>query len=342
MSAVRADAADDDAVVERWWTTLLATGALPPELAPVQVRRIRGVYRGELPSGPVHVKAMLFPRAKDRLRYSLRALPAVHEAAMLAATAAAGIPTPAPLAVRVARRGGLPFRSLLVLRTLPVVAETAPLPQRVREEAALAVRMLAAGVEHRDLHAGNFVRLADGRLAVLDLQSARRIGVAASRRPACRIALGATLLRVRPATMARELLVAGLLHDEREAAAAIAAAADDDARFARLRVERCLHDGTEFARTLHWWGATHRPRGAPEPTRWLAAGVDGVAAWRGQRVRQLTSREAPVFVALRRRWPCFGGRTWLGVDAAVADAEATRALAATVAAWRRHASAGAS
>jgi hypothetical protein len=328
----------DAAVVDGWWAELCARNRLPSDLAPVQVRRIRGVYRGHLPSGPVHVKAMAFPRAKDRLRYAVRALPAAHEAAMLAAVAAAGIPAPEVVAVRTARRGLLPFRSLLVLRTLPVVPDAQPLPRRVRDEATLAARMLAAGIEHRDLHAGNFVRLDDGRLAVLDLQSAHRVGVASALRPASRIALGATMLRVRPPELAQELVAAGLLHDDREAAAAVAAAAVDDARFAQLRIDRCLHDCTEFARSFHWWGAEHRLRGAVDGLRWHDVGGEGVPAWRGQRDRMLAKGGAPAFVGLRRRWPWLGGRTWIGVDPSTAAGDVARAVAEAAAAWRSRAS----
>ncbi|MFO0279231.1 MAG: hypothetical protein ACK533_18355, partial [Planctomycetota bacterium] len=52
-----ADAADaaDAAVVARWWQAFVAAGDLPADLAPVQTRLVRGVYRGALPSGPVFV-----------------------------------------------------------------------------------------------------------------------------------------------------------------------------------------------------------------------------------------------------------------------------------------------
>ena len=78
-------AAADAAVVARWWQHFVATGRLPAELPLVQGRLVRAVHRGELPSGPVFVKVMTFPRGKDRLRYLLRALPGEHEARMLAA-----------------------------------------------------------------------------------------------------------------------------------------------------------------------------------------------------------------------------------------------------------------
>jgi hypothetical protein len=129
---------------------------------------------------------------------------------MLAATAAAGIPCPEVLAVRTLRRAGLPFRSLLVLRALPVRPETAGDGERLVEEAVLATRLLAAGIVHPDLHGGNFVRLADGRLAVLDLQSARlRRAAAAAGSPRARIAdraapgLGPPARRPRSGTGAR-------------------------------------------------------------------------------------------------------------------------------------------
>ena len=69
---------------------------------------------------------------------------------------------------------------MLVLRALPVVEEVATAEQRVQEEVALACALLDRGVYHGDLHTDNFVRLASGALAVLDMQSARRFSPSAA------------------------------------------------------------------------------------------------------------------------------------------------------------------
>jgi hypothetical protein len=185
---------DDGAVLQRWWNEFASTGRLPNDLEPVQARLVRAVHRGELPSGPVYVKVMTFPRAKDRLRYLLRALPGAHEARMLRATAAAGIVCPEVVFVRTARRFGLPHRSMLVLRALAVRSPALDPAARLLGEAAVAARLLAAGIVHRDLHGENFVELQDGRLAVLDLQSAAMVrrppGAAARIRAAARLLQG--------------------------------------------------------------------------------------------------------------------------------------------------------
>jgi hypothetical protein len=65
--------------------------------------------------------------------------------------------------------------------------------------------VLAAGVQHRDLHSENFVRLRSGELAVLDLQSASPSAAAARFDRALRLATAARLVRDRqdpPAVLA--------------------------------------------------------------------------------------------------------------------------------------------
>jgi hypothetical protein len=335
-----ADAADA-AVVARWWQAFVAAGDLPADLAPVQTRLVRGVYRGALPSGPVFVKAMAFPRAKDRLRYAFRALPGAHEAAMLQRLAAAGVPAPAVVAVRTRRAGLLPAHSLLVLRALPVVAETAVPAVRIADEAALVLRLLAAGVVHGDLHTGNFVRLADGRLAVLDLQSATPVAPVRADRRALRVRLAANLLQDRPAELAGALRRAGLLRDDGETREALARAGARARAFQRGRVGRCLAESTEFTRAWRGWGCEHRRRDAAAG-RWLAV-ADALAAWRGQRVRELAGAGAGPFLGCRRHWPLLR-RGALLVPDDVGEAAAAAAIAAAVAAdsrWRARGEVGA-
>lgn len=333
----------DAAVVDGWWRAFVATDAVPAGLELVQTRLVRSVHRGTLPSGPVFVKTMAFPRAKDRLRYALRALPAAHEAAMLRRLAAAGVPVPEVVAVRVRRAAGLPAHAMLVLRALPVVAESAPPAARLADEAALVVRMLAAGVAHRDLHGGNFVRLADGRLAVLDLQSARVVGRARAASRALRVAVAANLLQGRPAGLADVARAAGLVRDDAEARAAVAAASARERAFRRGRVGRCVGETTEFTRAWRWWGCEHRRRGACDADgRWLAV-ADALAAWRGQRVRELAGQPERPFLACRRHWPTLRGGALL-VAAGLDEAAARDAVAVAVAAdarWRSRGEVGA-
>lgn len=333
-------AAADAEVVARWWQHFVATGKLPAELTLVQGRLVRTVHRGELPSGPVFVKAMTFPRAKDRLRYLLRALPGEHEARLLERVRAAGVPCPEVLAVHTQRRLGLPARSLLVLRALPLAAAAdstshgEPLA-RLAEAAAVVARLLAAGIEHRDLHDGNFVRLADGRLAVLDLQSAR---VRAGGGDAARLGAAARLVRDRrePADeLTAALRRGGLVRDAAEAARVFAQSTADERHFLRSRALRCLRESTEFTWRLHATGREFRRRDRSPNGRWIRGGPELRQAWIGQWLLQSTAGTAPVFGALFLNWWWLGGGGALYVPAALDDAQVAAAMQTALAGWRR-------
>lgn len=335
----------DAAVIAHWWQHFVATGRLPAELPLVQGRLVRAVHRGELPSGPVFVKVMTFPRGKDRLRYLLRALPGEHEARMLAAVRAAGVPCPDVVAVHTERRWGLPARSLLVLRALPLAAAgvdaAAPLT-RLREAAAIVRTLLLAGIEHHDLHDGNFVRLADGRLAVLDLQSARRRQGGGD---AARLAAAARLVRDRqePAeALAAALQAGGLLHDAAEAAQVLLQRAADERRFQRSRALRCLRESTGFTWRLRASGREFRRRDCPPGGRWVRGGGELRQAWIGQWCLQSTAGDAardagagPVFGAFFQNWWWLGGGCALYVPAALDDAQVAAAVQRASAGWRR-------
>lgn len=336
-------AAVDAAVVARWWQHFVATGHVPAELPLVQGRLVRTVHRGELPSGPVFVKAMTFPRGKDRLRYLLRALPGEHEARMLAAVRAAGVPCPEVVAVHTQRRWGLPARSLLVLRALPLAAEAgagagaAPLA-RLREAAAIVASLLRAGIEHHDLHDGNFVRLADGRLAVLDLQSARqRTGGG----DAARLAAAARLVRDRQEpvdALAAALQAGGLVRDAAEAAQVFAQRQADERRFQRSRALRCLRESTAFTWRLGASGREFRRRDCPPNGRWVRGGGELRQAWIGQWCLQSVDHEessGAVFGAFFQNWWWLGGGCALYVPAALDDAQVAAAVQRALAGWRR-------
>jgi hypothetical protein len=331
--------AADQAEIERWWRRFVDTGRLPAGLPLVQGRLVRAVHRGLLPSGPVFVKVMTFPRGKDRLRYLLRALPGQHEAKLLAATEAAGIVCPEVVAVRGARRRGMPFRSMLVLRALEQRDEEATVDERLAAEAVLAARLLAAGIVHRDLHSGNFLLLADGRLAVLDLQSAslalRRPG------PARRVATAVRLLQDRAglphAAAAAALLQSGLLRDESEVERAWAAVAVARAHFVRGRIRRCLAESTEFTRRRGLRGVLHRTRGELGEGRWLSGGRELRRAWLGQRAAHVLDGQTPIFRAyLQKSW-WFGGGGGLYAPRACSEETIEAGLRNAIAAYERHA-----
>lgn len=315
---------NDEAVLDGWWRHFVATGEVPGELERVQGRLVRAVHRGRLASGEVYVKTMTFPRLKDRVRYALRALPAAHEAAMLQRTAAAGIPCPPVVAVRTARRSGLPHRSMLVLRGLPVSRVEQDPVRRSADEVETAARLLDAGILHRDLHGDNFLRLLDGRLAVIDLQSARASSAAGRGARGPRLAVAARFVRERQAEM-RDVVLAqlrevGILRSDSERARVLADAEREAARFARSRVRRCLSNSTEFERRVRFGGVEYRVRGVPDGGRWWPGRRrELAAAWLGQRVRQL-DRGAPLFFgAFFRKWWWLGGGAALYVAAPCSD-----------------------
>lgn len=313
----------DTEVIDGWWRTFVATGAVGRELACVQVRLIRAVHRGQLPSGPVHIKTMTFPRAKDRLRYALRALPATHEARMLRVVRAAGIPCPDVLAVRAQRRWGLPHRCMLVLRTLPLTDEPEDVSLRSEQEVELAVRLLGAGIYHRDLHRENFVRTSSGELAVLDLQSASCIGAARARSATVRLAVASRLLRdrtpeERDCALAR-MRALDLLLSDAEADSVVSRAVQEERRYQEARIRRCLMTSTEFERRLRPSGIEYRARGALPPGRWHRGPRKLKNAWIGQRRRYMTGGPAPVFAAFFQKWWWLGGGAALYVPSTCAD-----------------------
>lgn len=335
-AGARADA--DGAELDRWWRTFVDTGRLPADLPLVQGRLVRAVHRGQLPSGPVFVKVMTFPRAKDRLRYLLRSLPGAHEAAMLRATAAVGIDCPEVVAVRSARRFGLPSRSMLVLRALPHVADPPTADTRLGEEAALAARLLAAGIVHRDLHGGNFLRLTDGRLAVLDLQSASRalLRPGASRRVATAVRLLQDREGLPRAIAAPALLRGGLLRDEAEVARAWTGVGIARARYLRGRIRRCLATSTEFTRHWQLHGVLHRTRGELGDGRWWRGGRELWRAWLGQRAMEVLEGRPPMFRAFLRKWWWLGGGGRLYAPRACSEERIEVGVRDAIAAYERH------
>jgi hypothetical protein len=279
------------AIVDRWLADLaIRPGALPTDLSPVQTRLVRAVGRGELPGvGCCFVKVMGFPRWRDRLRYVFRALPALHEARMLARLRAAGVPCPEVVTAAGRRRFGLPRVSLLVTRALPT-ASTAP-PTAAR--AALAARLAELGLFHPDLNTSNFVALRDGRIAVLDLQSARWVG--RSLGPSLRRRMAAKLLADggEPTALAE----AGLVRvDELEAVRL------DAARVRRRetvrRIRRCLGTSTEFVCERRWNGRLFRRREPLGRGTWLSGGPELIQWWIGQRALEVLDGTPPTLSAL--------------------------------------------
>lgn len=307
---------EDRACIEEWWREVLASGgALPSELGPVQSRLIRSVGKGVLPvHGEVYVKVMGFPRRRDRLRYLLRALPAAHEARMLAAVRAAGIAAPEVLAYATSRRLLVPRASMLVLRAMKGAGRAPTLSAK----AVVAADLCRAGVFHPDLHPDNFLLLQDGTVAVLDLHSARL------RRPGLgdrlRLRMAAMLLRTHGGEPdAVDALVESGLVSRGEEAGLVAAA--DSLRIQELlrRIRRCLTNSSGFRVHRKLTGTLYERRGERPAGRWVEGGPELLQCWIGDRALEVLDGAKPRLFGLFRRSWWFPGMSSVYTAAAVFD-----------------------
>ena len=312
LRLLRSLSAADLDVLTRWWGAICAQPEVPPAgTRLVQTRLIRSVAAGELPAtGPVFLKWMHFPRRKDRVRYSLRPLPAAHEARLLGVASAAGIVVAEPVAVGVQRSWWSPRRSLLVTRALPAAGSPLLVDDCVEVAAALA----AAGVFHPDLNPGNFRPAPSDRgVAVLDFQSARALAAPLGRRLRCRMAakLWFELAAVAGGQGFERLDTefraaaqrAGLLAPE-QLDPTWRLAQSQRARFERGRWFRCLRESTQFAVDRGWSAITYRrrrPGAASCPSGWR---IGDRALWLGDRWLELTDAGyQPALTAWRRSRP---------------------------------------
>lgn len=271
-------------------------GRLPPDVDTVQARLVRAVGRGRMPSGAVaYLKVMGFPRRRDRVRYWLRSLPAQHEAAMLRATTAAGVACPAVLAVAGARgTGGCPRASVLATAALDLLPDSIP---RLSVCSGVASRLADAGIVHADLHEQNFIPLASGECAVLDLQSARlRAGPV---RRGLRVAMAGRLLAAdwRESEVPDAVVVAGLI-ERSELADALSRAQHLRAAAIGRRVRRCMMESTDFCVFHRAWGHLIQRRALPPGGTWLPGGRELIRAWVGARFCEVVEHESPQLGAL--------------------------------------------
>jgi hypothetical protein len=292
----------DAGQLRAWLAECSARPDTPPAgTVAVQTRLIRAVYRGQLPSGnEVYLKVMAFPRRRDRLRYWLRPLPALHEAAMLRAAHAAGVPCPR-VAGLLTRRGsfGRPVLSILATAALPVLPGAVP---RLHACSALAARLLDAGIVHPDLHEKNFVQLACGETAVLDLQSARVTAAAANAQARVRAAARLLAADWPQAEVGATVAAAGLL-DRAYVVPALRRAQLLRVQALHRRVHRCRMESTEFAVFRRGWGAGVQRRNAPAGGHWHYGGAELIRLWLGARYCEVVDRESPQLGALfRNSW----------------------------------------
>ena len=265
---------------------------------------------------------------------------------MLRMAAAASVACPEVLAAFAERSGGIPRRSMLVLRALPVVADGADEARRTDEEVALAIQLLEAGICHGDLHAENFVRLSAGSLAVLDLQSAYAFdpaGAGASRR---RLQVAARMLRERSGPSEGLALASmqaqGMLRSEVEIDRVLALRDRGRQYYEDSRIRRCLQTSTEFERHLSLRGVCYRLRSAPAGGRWVHGTSALRDAWIGQRILQLQAAEPALFGAFFQKWWWLGGGGSLYVFKRFSDDRVDAAIEAASAAARSLTSARAS
>ncbi|MHC4512895.1 MAG: lipopolysaccharide kinase InaA family protein [Planctomycetota bacterium] len=296
---------DDRRQLQEWWTQCCARpGQLPADLEVVQQKIVRAVGHGELPqAGSVYVKAMWFPRAKDKLRYAFRRLPGVHEARMLGLLGKAGVPCPKVLFVRGRRVMGVPRLSLLVVGDLHPAA-TAPAPRAMIDVAA---RLAAAGVFHPDLNPGNFLLLESGEVAVLDLQSARQRSGAIDRRERRRMA-AKLLLHLDPnGSSLEDVVESGLLHAD-DGPLVLDNIAEMQRNTQLTRIRRCFMESTTFTVGWRWNGTLFRRRSVADGGTWVEGGAELVRYWIGDRSQEVLANHAPVLGGLFRRSALFPGK----------------------------------
>lgn len=279
-------------------------GRLPDGVEPVQTRLIRQVGRGVLPSGAVaFVKVMAFPRAKDRLRYAFRKLPAEYEAEMLRSVQRreGAPPCPEVLHVEARRRFLLPGLSVLVTLGLDLAEDGEPVS--FEEAVRTAARLADLGIEHPDLHQKNLLRLRSGELAILDLQSARVQSGPLS--PTSRRMVATRLLEHLPERTEQsfEALVSlGLI--DAEGLDEVRRTADRrEAEHVWRRVARCLRVSTEFERLVGPGAIEHWRRGVRgEAMQSIEVGTEGRSLWIGDRAREILDSAEPLLVGYRHVW----------------------------------------
>ena len=299
----------DLSVIDSWWREALRQPEqLPTPLEPVQTRLIRAVARGTLPDGgSVFVKLMWFPRGKDRLRYLVRSLPASHEAAMLRYVAGVGVRVPEVVWSRGVRRWGLPRLSMLVTQALDCVdAPFEPAPA-VRVVGAL----LDAGVYHPDLNSGNFLRLRDGGVGLVDLQSVRRLSGPVS--PVARREMLAKMLSDvlgvgGGSDCWEQAMVDQGICTAEECPGLWSAAARVGRRAVLGRIRRCLQESTLFAVRRGLLGTLYRRRNCPEGGDWVEGGAELFRYWLGDRGLEILESWKPLCGALYRPAPWSPGR----------------------------------
>lgn len=153
----------------------------------VKQNKVRTVVRLEGPEGPLFCKRFRVRDGRARLLHLVKPSPARREWDVLRRLRAAGAPCPEPVLLGEERAGGLLVGSVLATREVERADELNLVVDRLRASgdhvrrrrlfealAAAAHALLRAGLDHPDLHLGNFLaREDDDGLVALDMHSAR-------------------------------------------------------------------------------------------------------------------------------------------------------------------------
>jgi tRNA A-37 threonylcarbamoyl transferase component Bud32 len=179
--------------IARWLADTGDDALADPATRAVKDGAHRTVYRVDLPDGAVYLKRYRNRTWLHRARDALRGSAARREFRLAQRLAERGIETVVPLAWGERRLGPLVLDGSFVSRELPGAASLEELAQRAatappspsaRRRLAEALgrwlaRLHRAGVDHRDLHAGNVLVCAGGaaddmpRVALIDLPDVR-------------------------------------------------------------------------------------------------------------------------------------------------------------------------
>jgi len=177
---------------ERFVQDVLGPAARAPEALPgaerIKHNRVRTVARLQGPEGPLFCKRFRVVRPMAGWLHLLKASPALREWRVLRHLTRRGVRCPEPVVLGEERRCLL-VGSVLATREeagseqanrcierLRAAGATDELRELVGGLARAVHAVVRAGVDHPDLHVGNFLVARDGGLVALDMHSARIVG----------------------------------------------------------------------------------------------------------------------------------------------------------------------